>query len=185
LRGQASDPRWIIGISLFLVIWQTIGSLRLAGPSVPAPLAVWAVYAEPWKLSLLVRAAGATLLSALIGLLAGCFLGVAVAILAHIFVSVRPGLDQLAVVVNSMPAIALGPILIVTVGREGTPATLASIPVFFAMYVSCSSGLRATNRGLVDAFTVFGASRIVRLRHLEMPTAFLANGLGQPPAWGL
>lgn len=171
--------RWMIGVLLFLSIWQTIGGLRLAGPSVPAPSEVWAVYAEPWKLALLCRAAGATLLSAAIGLGVGCVFGVAVAIVAHLFAPMRRGLDQLSVVVNAVPAIALGPILIVTVGREGTPATLASIPVFFTMYVSCSSGLRLASPHLTDAFAVLGASRFARLLYLEGPAALpgLLNGM--------
>ena len=173
------SPHWFIGALLFLLTWQVIGGLRLAGPSVPAPIEVLAIYFVPWKLALLLRAAQATLLSAAIGLGAGCALGVAVAVVAQLFSPLRRGLDQLSVLVNSVPAIALGPILIVTVGREATPATLASIPVFFVIYVSSSSGLRMASPRHVDVFGAFGASRFARLIYLEGPVAIPAflNGI--------
>jgi NitT/TauT family transport system permease protein len=92
---------------------------------------------------------------------------------------IQRGLDQLSVVVNAVPAVALGPILIVTVGREWTPAALAAIPVFFVIYVSLSSGLRNANSRLIDAFAALGASRTARLLHLELPSALptLLGGL--------
>lgn len=169
--GSRHNWRGIFGLLLLGSAWQAVGWLRLAGPSVPSPAEVWAVYAEPWKLALLFRAATATLLSAAMGLGAGCVLGAAVAILAHLSRPMQRGLDQLSVVVHAVPAIALGPILIVTVGRDWAPPTLASIPVFFVVYVACSSGLRSVNPRLIDAFAVFGASRTSRLLHLEAPSA--------------
>jgi len=169
----------VLGFVLFFAAWQVVGSLQLAGPSIPAPAAVWAVYAEPWKLALLARAAVATLISATVGLGTGCALGIFIAVLAHLLRPLQRGLDQLSVVVNAVPAIALGPILIVTVGRTWTPAALAAIPVFFVIYVSLSSGLRNANPRLLDAFAVLGASRTARMLHLELPSALptLLGGL--------
>lgn len=161
----------LVGFALCFAVWQAVASLRLAGPSVPAPAAVWAVYTEPWKLALLARAAASTLLSATIGLSTGCLLGTGVAVLAHMLFPLRRGLDQLSVVVNAVPAVALGPILIVTVGRDWTPAALAAIPAFFVIYVSLSSGLRKANSRLMDAFSVLGATRFARLIYLELPSA--------------
>jgi ABC-type nitrate/sulfonate/bicarbonate transport system permease component len=164
----------VLGFLVLFAVWQIVGSSRLAGPTVPSPSEVWAVYLVPWKLTLLSRAARSTAISAVIGLAAGCVLGLTVAILAHLAVPLQRGLDQLSVVVNAVPAIALGPILIVTVGRDWTPAALATIPVFFVIYVSVSSGLRTANPRLMDALTVLGASRLSRLIHLEAPCALPA-----------
>jgi NitT/TauT family transport system permease protein len=86
----------------------------------------------------------------------------------------RSGLDRISVVVNAVPAIALGPILIVTVGRDWTPATLAAIPVFFLIYVTVSSGLRSISPRLNDALMIMGAGRLARLFYLEAPAALPA-----------
>jgi NitT/TauT family transport system permease protein len=163
-----------LGLLAFLSAWQIVGSLQLAGPSIPSLTEVGAVYTEPWKLGLLLRAAGATLLSAVIGLTAGAVLGSSVAFVAHVIEQLRSGLDRLSVVINAVPAVALGPILIVTVGRDWTPATLAAIPVFFLIYVTVSSGLRSASPRLRDLFLVLGASRLTLLLYLEAPTALPA-----------
>jgi ABC-type nitrate/sulfonate/bicarbonate transport system permease component len=52
----------------------------------------------------------------------------------------------MAVLVNALPVIALGPVLIITAGRQGTPAALASVPVFFLLYTSTAAGLRGATR---------------------------------------
>jgi NitT/TauT family transport system permease protein len=132
------------------------------------------VYREPWKLALLGRAAAATLLSAAIGLSAGCALGAAVAVVAHLVAPLRRGLDQLSVIVNAVPAVALAPILIVTVGRDWTPAMLAAIPVFFVIYITVSSGLRSASQRLIDMLLILGAGRLSRLLYLEVPAALPA-----------
>jgi len=163
-----------IGLLLFLGAWQSIGALHLAGPSIPALTEVLAIFTEPWKLALLGRAAAATLLSAATGLVAGALLGAALAMLAHVVLPLRSGLDRISVVVNAVPAIALGPILIVTVGRDLTPPTLAAIPVFFLIYVTVSSGLRSISPRLNDALMIMGAGRVARLFYLEAPAALPA-----------
>jgi NitT/TauT family transport system permease protein len=152
--------------------------LHLAGPSIPSIGAVLAIYRQPWRLALLGRAAASTLLSALTGLSVGALLGTLVAFVAHLIRPMRRGLDRLAVMINAVPAVALGPILIVTVGRDWTPSTLSSIPVFFLTFVTVSSGLRSVNPRLNDVFSTLGAGRFSRLIHLELPAAipsFLAG----------
>jgi len=166
-----SNQYGLLGILLFFGAWQMVGSLHLAGPSVPSLTEVWATYREPWKLALLGRAAAATLTSAAFGLCAGTVIGTGIALVAHLVAPLRSGLDQLSVIVNAIPAVALGPILIVTVGRDWTPLTLAAIPVSFVMYISVSSGLRSANTRLQDVFQILGARRFVRLFYLEAPAA--------------
>jgi len=163
-----------LGLLLFLAGWQVIGSLRLAGPSIPAPLEVFAVYREPWKLALLGRAVAATLQAAGLGLLMGAILGAMVAVVAHLLTPLRPGLDLLSSIINAVPAVALAPILMVTAGREWTPVTLAAIPVFFVVYVTSSTGLRSASPRLRDVLQVFGAGRVSRLVYLEAPFALPA-----------
>ena len=67
---------------------------------------------------------------------------------AYVLPPLRPGLDRLAVTVNAIPAIVLGPIFILLVSRELTPALLAAISVFFLIYVAVASGLRTASAGL-------------------------------------
>jgi len=102
-----------------------------------------------------------------LGYVAGVCLGAAVAVLAHLVPLLRGGLDRLAVLVNALPVIALAPLLIITAGRENTPAALASVPVFFLLYTSTGVGLRGASLRLESVLTTLGAGRWQRLTKLE------------------
>jgi ABC-type nitrate/sulfonate/bicarbonate transport system permease component len=73
----------------------------------------------------------------------------------------------MAVLVNALPVIALGPVLIITAGRESTPAALAAVPVFFLLYTSTGVGLRGASLRLELVLTTLGAGRWQRLTKLE------------------
>lgn len=167
------------GLLCLLIAWQAIGVTGVAGMTVPPLGAVIAVYRKAPLAALLRRSASATLFSASFGLVLGALLGGATAIIAHLVPLLRPGLDRLAVVLNAVPAIALGPIFIVLLSREFTPALLATIPVFFIVYVAMSSGLRTSSRVLASMMTTFGARKWQLLYLLDIPAAIpsLINGL--------
>ena len=67
--------------------------------------------------------------------------------------------------------IAIGPVLIITAGRQDTPAALASVPVFFLLYTSTGVGLRGASERLQMVFTTLGASRWQRLARFELLAA--------------
>lgn len=167
----------LAGLLLLAALWEAAGSSHLFGAALPPIATVARVYALPWKRALLLRAASASLTSAGIGLVAGTALGLAVASLAHLVRRLEPGLDRLAVVANAAPAVALGPILIITAGREATPAMLAAIPVFFLIYVAFSTGLRSTDPITRRYLVATGASPWRRFLLLDA-TAALPSLMG-------
>jgi ABC-type nitrate/sulfonate/bicarbonate transport system permease component len=154
-----------------LAAWQLVAHSGAAGLTVPAPASVLRVALQPRFAALLYRSAIATASAAAIGLAAGTLLGTVTALVAYLLPPLRPGLDRLAVTVNAIPAIVLGPIFILLVSRELTPALLAAIAVFFLIYVAVSSGLRAASAGLSAMLATFGAGRWQLLRYLDLPSA--------------
>jgi ABC-type nitrate/sulfonate/bicarbonate transport system permease component len=151
--------------------WELVARSGAAGLTVPTPVSVIRVYLQPRFAALLYRSAVATVSSAAVGLAAGALLGSATAVVSYLMPPLRPGLDRLAVTVNAIPAIVLGPIFILLVSRDLTPALLAAIAVFFLIYVAVSSGLRAASPGLSAMLATFGAGRWQLLRHLDLPSA--------------
>ena len=154
-----------------LAAWQVVAHSGAAGLTVPTPAGVVRVYLQPRFAALLYRSAIATVSSAAAGLAAGALLGTVTALVAYVLPSLRPGLDRLAVTVNAIPAVVLGPIFILLVSRELTPALLAAISVFFLIYVAVASGLRTASAGLSAMMTTFGAGRWQLLRYLDLPAA--------------
>jgi ABC-type nitrate/sulfonate/bicarbonate transport system permease component len=161
----------VLGQLFLLGAWQWLAHSGAAGLTVPAPANVIRVYLQPRFAALLYRSAMATVSSAAAGLVAGALLGSATAMVSYLLPPLRPGLDRLAVTVNAIPAIILGPIFILLVSRELTPMLLATIAVFFLIYVAVSSGLRAASAGLAAMMRTFGAGRWQRLRYLDLPSA--------------
>jgi ABC-type nitrate/sulfonate/bicarbonate transport system permease component len=169
----------ICGFLVLLALWQIAGKSGIAGKTLPALTDVMHTYTLPGRRALLLRAAAATTSSAGLGLLFGAVLGCVTALVAQLLPLLSPGLNRLAVVVNAVPAIALGPILIVTAGREATPVLLAAIPVYFLLYVAASSGLRSADRRLEQLFQASGAGRWKRFLYLDSVCALpaLLSGL--------
>ncbi len=172
-----------LGIALFLVLWEVIGRLQLASISWPPLSDVLVMLADPDRRPLFQRAIGATLESTALGYLWGTTAGLLLAALAHLLPVMRRGSDRLAAVLNSVPSIALGPIFLVVLTRESTPAAVSSIHVFFIVFVSVSSGLQRATPAHRDLFSVLGADRLRRFARLELPAALPALASGLRLAW--
>jgi ABC-type nitrate/sulfonate/bicarbonate transport system permease component len=168
-----------LGCLLLLGGWEAVGHYGMLGKTLPALSQVLRVYEDAPRRALLARSSLATLDSALCGYALGICLGVAVALFAHLVPLLRTGLDRMAVLVNALPVIALGPELIITVGRADAPAALASIPVFFLMYTATGVGLRGASERLGLLLRTLGASPLQQLAKVEAIAALPAvlNGM--------
>ncbi len=172
--ASTSRPGWTYAIAAplcLLAAFELLARSGVAGLTVPTLESIVRIYLKPRFAALLWRSALSTGGSAAVGLLAGVFIGTATAFAAHLLPPLRPGLDRLAVTVNAIPALALGPIFILLVSRETVPELLAAIPVAFLIYVAVSSGLRTAPVSLFQMSTTFGATRLQRLLYLEIPSA--------------
>lgn len=172
-----------LGIALFLALWEGIGRLGLAGISWPPLSSVVEMLTDESRRPLFRRALLATLEATGWGYAWGTGAGLALATLAHLVPPLRRGSDRLAAVMNSVPSIALGPIFLVLLSRESTPAAVSSIHVFFIVFVSVSSGLQRASAAHRDLFSVLGADRMRRFRRLELPAALPALASGLRLAW--
>ena len=172
-----------LGIALFLALWEIVGRTQILGISWPPLSDVLEMLTEPARRPLFQRAIGATLESTAMGYVWGTGAGLVLAALAHLVPPLRRGSDRLAAVLNSVPSIALGPIFLVLLTRESTPAAVSSIHVFFIVFVSVSSGLQRATPAHRDLFAVLGADRLKRFARLELPAALPSLVSGLRLAW--
>jgi NitT/TauT family transport system permease protein len=132
------------------------------------------------------RAAVGTIWDAVRGFAAGLALGISLAVIGLVIIPLRRGIGRLATVVNSIPWIALGPLIVMVVSSSATPLVFASLAVFFSSFIAVSSGFNLVSGSHQDVFTVLGASRLSRFRRLEMPAVLpsivYAAKLGAPAA---
>jgi NitT/TauT family transport system permease protein len=169
----------VLGVAAFLGAWEAIGINRWAGLTWPPLSAVLAFTFDPDRRALFLRAMDATFSNVAAGYVLGVALGVAGGALGFLLRPLRPGLDRLVAVIHAIPSIALAPIFIVLISRDATGLALTALGVFYALYIATTSGLEAASAVHRDLFTVLGAPRWRRLRHLQLPAALpaLASGL--------
>ena len=174
----------VLGIGLFLALWEVIGRTGILGISWPPLSDVLEMLGDQNRRPLFLRALGATLnFDGDEDYLWGTGAGLLLATVAHLLPALRRGSDRLAAVLNSVPSIALGPIFLVLLTRESTPAAVSSIHVFFIVFVSVSSGLQRATPAHRDLFLVLGADRLRRFGRLELPAALPSLVSGLRLAW--
>lgn len=168
------------GVVTTLALWELIGRSRTFGAVwPPLTLVLRSAVVEPSGRAVLLHATAATVPDAARGLAAGMIVGSLLALVGGMIPMMARGLGQAAVLVQAVPLIAIAPVLLTTIDRGAIPGTLAAVGASFAAFVSVTAGLSSTSALHRDLFRVFGAARLVRLRHLEVPACipFLLEGL--------
>ncbi|HZC99600.1 MAG TPA: ABC transporter permease subunit [Actinomycetes bacterium] len=168
--SRASRARLtIVGLVVVFVAWQVIGRAEVFGRAWPP----FTTVLEQWfeSRSSLLSALAVTTYEAGVGWVFGTLLAFLSGVVAVFVRSIRPGLLHVAVVVNSIPVIALGPVLISIFPRAVAPMALAAISVYFTTLVATTTGFAATKAAHEDLFTALGAGTRERFRRLQLPTA--------------
>lgn len=121
---------------------------------------------------LVLSALGQTMIDALIGFSFGLFFATFISVLFTVSRSLEQALMPIAMLLRSVPLIAMAPILILIFGREQlTVAVMGAIVVLFPALVNIVFGLRSASRAMVDVATVYGANRWATLRYVAFPSS--------------
>jgi NitT/TauT family transport system permease protein len=172
-------PPIIVGIG-FLLLWEVFVEARDIQPYVlPRPTAIWEqLQRNDTDILATAKASGA---NALVGLLVGSVLGIAVAVLAARSRFADELLTPVAAAVNAMPIIALAPVFnTMFASTSVVPRRLVvTVVVFFPVFVNTIRGLREVDpvhRELLDSFA---ASQWQFTRTVRLPGAlpFVFTGL--------
>lgn len=178
LGARVGPPAWIVrarwalpvaGVLILLTLWHVLGTADLLGRSIPAPAEVVDAFAE--KGDVLVRSALATGQRALIGGGIGFALGIVLAAATAWFPRSTTSVIRVTVLVNAIPIVAVGPVLMSLSARPYIPEIFAALSVLFSTTLAASDGFRSVSRSSADAFRVFGASRRQRFARLDVPSA--------------
>lgn len=136
----------------------------------PSPLDV--VNAFIGDFPLLMFHARVTLLEAFIGLGAGILVGFFTAVLMDRFDRLYQAFYPLIVLTQTVPTVAVAPLLVLWFGYEMTPKVLLIIlATFFPIAVSMLNGFRAADKDTVSLLRSMGASRMQIFRYVKFPGA--------------
>jgi len=156
-----------------LVVWQAVVKLfDVSNILVPAPTAVLESLVDGFQDGSLVAQSVVTLKEILIGF--GIAVGSALisAVLITQFRAVERVLFPLLILTQTIPKVAMAPLLIVWfgIGISSKVLTVALI-AFFPLLINAILGFRSAAHEQVEMLRPFGASRVQVMRHLQIPSA--------------
>ncbi|MBY0338778.1 MAG: ABC transporter permease [Acetobacteraceae bacterium] len=168
-RLQAWLP-WIVIASTFLLWEAAVEVLGVSTFILPAPTDVWAAAVRWWKP--LLDDSLQTLITTLIGfglaVVAGLLLGVAIGSSTLVY----KGLYPLLIAFNSIPKVAVVPVLIVWFGIGVWPAIITAFLIsFFPIVVNVATGIATVEPELRDVLRALGAKPSDIIRKVGLPRA--------------
>jgi ABC-type nitrate/sulfonate/bicarbonate transport system permease component len=123
----------------------------------------------------LVDASFTTLRDAAVGLVAGTVAALTAAILFNLRRGVEQTFMPVAMVLQSVPLVALTPLIALIFGRGLLATTIiAGIVTFFPTLVNVNLALRGVPRESIDLLYAYGATRLTTLRKVQFPCALPA-----------
>ncbi len=190
LYRQAASllARWRAGALLgaLLLLWEA-GARLIPQRTMIVPAPTLILGALIGKSSVFVTAIQPTILEAAAGFLIGCTVALVLAVVFVRWKAAEQSLYNLAVTLNSVPYLAIIPLLVIWLGSGFAPKiAIAALATFFPMLVNATRGLKATDPQSLDMMYVLNASwaqTFIKLRlPMSLPYLFAAFKISAPAA---
>ena len=161
----------IIAIALLLLIWQLLSvSNVIPAYMMPSPAKVFSALIEDFPI--LCQHGGTTLSEALIGMLIGISISFFLAIIMDICTPIKNALYPLLVVSQTIPAIAIAPLLLLWFGYGIMPKILLIvITTFFPITVSLLEGFANADKDSLMLVRSMGGNIFTEFIHIKLPGA--------------
>jgi len=161
-------------LAAFFTAWELY--CRLGGipkTVLPAPSDIVQALISHWNLLLIHTIQ--TVEEALIGLFLAVLLGVGVAILLFLFPRIRAAVYPLLVLSQTIPIIALAPLLLIWFGFDLFPKVIVVVLYcFFPIAIAVTDAVSAADQNAVDLLASMRASKWQILRYVRLPFALPA-----------
>jgi ABC-type nitrate/sulfonate/bicarbonate transport system permease component len=161
----------LVFAAIVLGAWQLGVAISAVHESIlPSPLEVARALIR--DRSVLVSAAGTTLLEILLGYAIAIVLGVILAVLVTSSAIVERAIYPWLLISQMIPILAIAPLVVIWTGFDIRPKLIViALVSFFPIAVNTIDGLRATDRDLLDLLHSLGAGPWQCLRIARAPTA--------------
>lgn len=160
----------------FAIWWAIIAALKLPSIIAKGPFDLWSYLISGVRASVaqqrLIEALLQSVPYALIGMVLGLLFAFIMALLSHYNRFLRNSFMPVALLLQSMPLVALTPILVLLLGRDTLlTLTVAVLVTFFAAYVTLMQGLSQIPSAAIDLLSVYGASTLTKIRRVSIPSS--------------
>lgn len=158
----------------FLAWWGILAGYGVSTVIAKTPVGVWqyltsAAEAADSRASIL-QALAQSLPLAGIGLVIALVVALTLAVLGTIWRSLSAMLMPAALILQTMPLVALTPMIVLLFGRGVATTLVVTVTVtFFPAFITISQGLAQVPRSLLDLLDVYGASRWQKMLRVSLP----------------
>lgn len=169
-KSYAGEKVWpVLTIIIILGIWQTASSTGMVPRfMLPSPIDVGKAFIVDFPL--LMSNAKVTLLEAFIGLGMGVAVGFLMAVLMDRFEKMYQAFYPLIVLTQTIPTVAIAPLLVLWFGYEMLPKVILIVIVtFFPVTVSLLDGFKSADRDTVNLLRSMGASKVQIFWFVKFP----------------
>ena len=158
-------------VALLLILWQMICSFGIVEEfMLPSPISV--VQAFVAEFSTLMEHSIVTLAEAFIGLFLGIAMGFMFAVLMDQFEGLYKAFYPLIVLSQTIPTVAIAPLLVLWFGYEMAPKViLIMITTFFPITVGLLNGFKSVDKDSVNLLRAMGGGRWKIFCHIKFPGA--------------
>ena len=171
LQNITSTINTLAALLVLLVIWQAVCTLGIVpGYMLPSPVQVVKAFAEDFPL--LMSHLRVTLAEAFLGLFCGVAFGFGMAVLMDSFERLYKAVYPLVVLTQTVPTVAIAPLLVLWFGYEMLPKViLIVITTFFPITVGVLTGLRSADPDTMNLLRSMGADRFQIFCYVKLPGA--------------
>lgn len=171
LQNTTSKIWSFSAIALILIVWQAVSSLGIVDSFLlPSPVQVVTAFVEEFPV--LMEHSVITLAEAFIGLGLGIVLGFVMAVLMDQFDPLYQAFYPLVVLTQTIPTVAIAPLLVLWFGYEMAPKViLIVITTFFPITVGLLNGFKSIDKDSVNLLRAMGAGRWQIFRYIKLPGA--------------
>jgi ABC-type nitrate/sulfonate/bicarbonate transport system permease component len=159
----------------FIIWWAVLAGFRVSPVIARGPLAVLSYLTSGPEAAdargAILQALGQSLPWAGIGLVIALAVALLLAILGVLWRGVTTALMPVSLVLQTMPLVALTPIVVLLFGRGiATTLVVTVVVTFFPAFITIAQGLSQAPKPALDLLDVYGATRIQKLRFVSFPS---------------
>lgn len=161
----------VVAVTALLLVWQLVCWVGLV-PAFMLPSPVQVVRAFWAERYVLLEHSITTLQEAFLGLAIGVALGCVFAMLMDRFQVLRRAFYPVLLLTQTVPTVAIAPLLVLWFGYEMTPkVVLIVITTFFPVTVGLLEGFSGVDEDALGLLRSMGANRWQIFRHIKWPSA--------------
>lgn len=162
-----------------LIVWQILAGRVIPTFWISSPSLILAQLTSWWHTGQLVSGIVTTYTEMLLGFLLGAGAGIVLGCMFGWWRKLADLLNVFIIAINSIPKIALAPLLILYLGIGlQMKVVLAAAIVFFIVFYNTYTGARDVDADVIDGVRVMGAKRLAIFRYVILPSAMVSMFAG-------